>query len=369
MAFDLAPDQWVVKPLHVFENFNLAEVKDGKNPVGLALLFRNESLCMQHCHRLQEAACNGMLSLKGKYMLNSCFTLLCEYGKLVARQLKKTQGEEVPLEELVDLAKGLLGTLRDLHAKNVCGFAISIHSVVMVPEAVQVLQLFTFLTAKKSKRDKQAHDIYQAAFFLFCITLHNDVAMPSTLEATKALVIDRTANTDPAWRDFLQSMLGANQSAAKLCEDLERIKLASVGPFLYSAGSDSPAFGSQSRELEDSFNEVVEWLVHGCTEAAYRTLRTLLVRVQREGSRLEVQVCNPLQSCCRCRKAQVRMGLLRLVCLHFICGECLRAAIRDSPNPCSSACPVTLELQSQETSRLPVSLQESYTVYEWLIAP
>ena len=369
MAFAAAPAQWVVKPLRKCERFELAEVKDGKQPVGLALLFREESSCMQHCENLQKAACSGVLSLKDKYMLNSCFTLLCEHGKLVARQLKKTQGEEIPLEELIDLAMGLLSTLRDLHAKDVCGFEISTNSVVMVPEAVQVLQLFTFLTGKKSRRDKQAHDIYQAATFLFCVTLRANVTLPSTLEATEALVIERTANMNPAWRDFLRNMIGANQSAAKLCEDLERIKPDSAGPFVDSVPSDSPPLDSQSRELENCFNEVVEWLMHGCTESACRTLSTLLARVQREGSRLEVQVCNPLQSCCRCRKVQVRVGLLRLVCLHFICEDCLRNAISRLPNPCSSACPVKLELQSQEMSRLSVSLQESYTAYEWLLAP
>lgn len=369
MEFAAAPVQWIIKPLRRFEHFELAKVKDRETVVGLALLFRDEERCLHHYKNLQNAACNGVLSLKGKYILNSYFTLLCEHGKLVSRQLEKTTGEEVPLEELVDLAMGLLGTLRDLHAKGVCGFEINTNSVVMVPEAVQVLQLFTFLTGKKSNRDKQAHDIYQTATFLFCVTLHSDITLPQTLEATKALVIDRTASTNPAWSGFLQTMFRANSSAAELCEDLERMKPDSVGPWPNPSPPDPRPLLRQSRELGGCFNEVVEWLAHGYTDAAYRTLNSLLVRVQREGLRLEVQVCNPVQTCCRCREARVRTGLLRLVCLHFICENCLRNAIKLRPDSCSSTCPVKLELQSQETSRLSVPMQESYTAYEWLLTP
>lgn len=352
MEFASAPVQWKVNSLQRREYFDLAEVSDRGTSLGLALLFEEQSRCLQHYQRLQEAACGGVLRVEGKYMMGSRFALLCEKGKLAERQMEEYP-EEIHLEELVELGKELLGTLRDLHAKRVCGFAIELSSVVIVEDGEQLVRLFDFRADTKGQSARQAQDVYEAGAFLLCMTALKNIVLPSESKARQALVLEHTAHLD-FWGRFLLDVLETSKSAAKLCEALESPNSASC---------------PETNAGQESFGIVLEWLAHGFPGAATRELSAMLEKVQRGGGRLEVGVSgSPPLTCCSCKKVQTSKHLLRLVCLHLICEGCLREAARRQPISCF-ICPVLLELQSQEISRLSANLQESYAAYEWQLAP
>ena len=366
MAFVSAPVQWRVKSIQRFDHFQLAEVIEGETSQGLALLFKEQSRCLQHFQRLKEAACGGVLKVKGKYMLDSRFALLCEKGKLAARQMEEYP-EEIQPEELMQLAKGLLSTLRDLHAKRVSGLAIQLTSVVLVEEEGQLLRLFDFRVDTNEQTVQQAQDVYDAGAFLFCMTVVNSAALPSEPKARKALVLERTAHMG-SWGRFLLDMLETSRSAAELYEDLENPSSASYRELYAPLESPRPAAYRESSEVEESFLVVLEWLAHDSPEAATRELSAMLAKAQNRGERLEVRLSNPMLTCCSCSETQGREYLLRLVCLHYICEGCLQKAAKCQPSPCFG-CSTLLELQSQETSRLRADLQESYAAYAWQLAP